>query len=596
MKSIKRRPFAVLIVVLSLIGITKDSLASTLLPWVRFGGIYRTTAGIGTGSLTINATVKEMDYENGDVWRANVPGIETIYGAKIVLSGATRTGNYSFNGDPANPDDVTFSIVSSDGYVYFTSILADSVLTQQSSYFVWLNQFLNANNPATLNLHNVILRPNGDDGAHPSRYITELAAYLGSANVSGLKMQLFVPSSGDFTTKSSGAISFGLLGGLQSLNKNIVPQPTVTTDSGISTNGNSATLSATVNPNGIDATVYFECGTGTSYNISTAHQSIGDGTSNINVTANITNLLPNTAYHCRAVVVNPYGTFYGNDVSFTTPPITLTIISPVTGGTINRPDVMVRGMVANTTGNETGVTVNGLIATVYGNQFVLNHVSLSEGSNTLTATSTDTTGNTATVSITVNAVISTPHIILNANITSGIIPLTTYFSLSTSIPNAVSTYQMDFKGNGIIDYTGTTFDNISFAYDTEGIYFSTVTVTDDQSNTYTDTIAVAVLNQADIDALLKGKWNAMKTALANRDVEGAVGYFIDRSKERYRTIFEALRDQMPVITGTFVEFNIVGVYENIAEYEVVANENGVLHSYPGVFIKDGNGIWKFKDF
>jgi len=593
MKSIKRRLFAVLIVVLSLIAIAKYSSASTLLPWVRFGGIYRTTAGIGTGSLTINATVKEIDYENGDVWKANVPGMETIYGAKIVLSGATRTGGYSFNGDPANPDDVTFSIVSSDGYVYFTSILTDSVLTRQSSYFVWLNQWLNANNPATLNLHSVILRPNGDDGVHPSRYITELAAYLSSANVSGLKMQLFTPSSGDFTTNSSGTISFGLLDGLKSL---VVPQPTITTDSGISTNGNSATLNATVNPNGIDAAVYFECGTGTSYNISTNPQSIGNGTSNVNVTANITNLLPNTGYRCRVVVINPYGTFYGNDVNFTTPPITLTIISPVTGGTIYRPDILVRGTVANTTGNETGVTINGTVATVYGNQFVLNHLPLNEGPNTITAASTDTTGNTATVSITVNAVISTPYITLNANITSGVAPLTTYFSVSTSMPNAVSTYQMDFEGNGIIDYTGTTFDNISFAYDTEGIYFPTITVIDEQNNTYTDTIAITVLNQTDIDALLKGKWNAMKTALANRDVEGAAGYFIDRSKERYRTIFEALRDQLPVISGTFVEFSIVEVYDNTAEYEVVANENGVLYSYPGVFIKDGNGIWKFKDF
>ncbi len=593
MKSIKRRLFALLIVVLSLIAIAKYSSASTLLPWVRFGGIYRTTAGIGTGSLTINATVKEIDYENGDVWKANVPGVETIYGAKIVLSGATRTGNYSFNGDPANPDDVTFSIVSSDGYVYFTSILTDSVLTRQSSYFVWLNQWLNANNPATLNLHNVILRPNGDDGAHPSRYINELAAYLSSKNISGLKMQLFTPSSGDFTTNSTGAISFGLLDGLQSL---VVSQPTLTTDSGISTNGNSATLNATVNPNGLDATAYFECGTGTSYNISTNPQSIGNGTSNVNVTANITNLLPNTGYRCRVVVINPYGTFYGNNINFITPPITLTVISPVTGGTSNRPDILVRGTVANTTGNETGVTINGTVATVYGNQFVLNHLPLSEGSNTITAISTDTSGNTAMVSITANAVISTPHITLNANITSGVAPLTTYFSVAPSMPNAVSTYQMDFEGNGIIDYTGTTFDNISFAYDAEGIYFPTIAVIDEQNNTYTDTIAIAVLNHTAIDALLKGKWNAMKMALANRDVEGAVGYFIDRSKDRYRTIFEVLRDQLPVITGTFVEFSIVEVYDNTAEYEVVANENGVLYSYPGVFIKDGNGIWKFKDF
>ena len=128
--NIKRKLLISLVVVLSLMILTEYSWAANLLPWVRFGGTYQTTAGIGAGSLTLNATVKEMDYENGQVWTANVPGVETIYGARVVLSGAIRTGNYSFNGDPANPDDVTFSIVSPDGYVYFASILVDSVFVK----------------------------------------------------------------------------------------------------------------------------------------------------------------------------------------------------------------------------------------------------------------------------------------------------------------------------------------------------------------------------------------------------------------------------------------------------------------------------------
>ncbi|MBI4710571.1 MAG: hypothetical protein HY759_05675 [Nitrospirae bacterium] len=236
----KRKLFIVLTIILSLTIFAENNWAATLLPWVRFSGSYNTTAGIGTGSLTLNAFVNEMDYLNGNVWKANVSGIETIYGARIVLSGAVRTGNYSFNGDPSNPDDVTFSIVSSDGYVYFTSTLADSIFTQQGLYFVWLNQWLNANDLATLNLHNVVLRPNGDDGAHPSRYISELAAYLGSTNVSGMKMQLYVPPSGNFTTNSTGPISFGLIDGLQSLNT--PPAANAGPDVTISTNQVAATI------------------------------------------------------------------------------------------------------------------------------------------------------------------------------------------------------------------------------------------------------------------------------------------------------------------------------------------------------------------
>lgn len=221
MQRVRHRCVAVSLIIGSVFLFSGYSNAANLLPWVRFSGMYQVTAGVGTGALTLNASVSEMDYENGEVWIANVEGLESIRSAKVVLTGATRTGNYSFNGDPADPDDVKFSIVSADGFVYFQASLADSEFVQQGTSFIWLNQFLDANNPDTLNLHNIVLNT---DSAHPSRYIAELAAYLSTANVSGLKMQLRAPSaSSSFTTNSTGPILYGLIDGLQSLNNNTPP-------------------------------------------------------------------------------------------------------------------------------------------------------------------------------------------------------------------------------------------------------------------------------------------------------------------------------------------------------------------------------------
>jgi hypothetical protein len=155
---------------------------------------------------------------------------------------------------------------------------------------------------------------------------------------------------------------------------------------------------------------------------------------------------------------------------------------------------------------------------------------------------------------------------------------------------------MDLEGNGSIDYTGTTFENIGATYPTEGIYYPTVTVTDTQGITYSDTIAIVVLNKDQLDALLKGKWEGMKGALSQGNIGGALNYFIENSKERYRMVFEALKDQLPVIVDTFIEFNIVNLFDYTTEYEVVANENGIFYSYPGIFVKDIDGIWRFKDF
>ncbi len=83
-------------------------------------------------------------------------------------------------------------------------------------------------------------------------------------------------------------------------------------------NGNAAVLNATVNPNGSETTVYFEWGTDTNYGNSTAPQSIGSGTGNIAVSANINRLSINTLYHYRVVAVNAQDTSYGDDVVFTT--------------------------------------------------------------------------------------------------------------------------------------------------------------------------------------------------------------------------------------------------------------------------------------
>jgi hypothetical protein len=95
-------------------------------------------------------------------------------------------------------------------------------------------------------------------------------------------------------------------------------KPTATTNSATSVSSNSATLNATVNPNGSSTTAYFQYGTTTSYGSSTSSQSIGSGTSNTSVTANLSGLSSSSTYHYRIVAANSAGTTYGSDISFTT--------------------------------------------------------------------------------------------------------------------------------------------------------------------------------------------------------------------------------------------------------------------------------------
>jgi hypothetical protein len=92
--------------------------------------------------------------------------------------------------------------------------------------------------------------------------------------------------------------------------------PTCTTDAATILNYGSARLNGTVNPNGVAATAYFNYGLTTSYGNSTTSQDIGIGTSNVNVTANVSGLSQYNIYNFRIVASNSYATIYGDNLTF----------------------------------------------------------------------------------------------------------------------------------------------------------------------------------------------------------------------------------------------------------------------------------------
>lgn len=277
------------------------------------------------------------------------------------------------------------------------------------------------------------------------------------------------------------------------------------------------------------------------------------------------------------------------------PRLNITITSPSAAEIISKPEIMVKGNIINFTGNETGVTVNGKVANVYGNQFVANNVSLVEGVNTITVTAKDTANNSATASVTVNAVTTGSYVKLSSSLASGIAPLTANFSISISNFTPAS-YQMDYEGDGVVDYTGTTFENISHTYTTEGIFYPTVTVTDNQGNTYSDTIAITVLSKTQLDALLKGKWEGMKGKLRNQDTEGALGYFVEEKREMYRYNFNLMNSILPAMINDMGNIRLIRITDDVAEYEMLATQDGVEYSFYVEFVKDSNGVWKLRFF
>ena len=279
------------------------------------------------------------------------------------------------------------------------------------------------------------------------------------------------------------------------------------------------------------------------------------------------------------------------------PALEVSITSPSEGETINKARTIVKGYFKSET-RDIGITVNGVIAEIVGSDWIASGVPLALGTNMITATIKDSVGNTGSKAVLITTEAVSEPVRLTANVTSGVAPLTVYFSISTSFVPV--SYQLDFEGDGVIDYTGTTFENISHIYEQEGTFFSTVTGRDDQGNIYSDTTAIAVLNKTELDTLLKGKWEGMKGELVNRNIEGGLMYFYDGSKKSYRQVFNMILNDLPKIVSDMLGIEMIYVKDDLAKYRIRRDQNidGTLQTltYYIYFLRDRNGVWKINRF
>jgi hypothetical protein len=122
-------------------------------------------------------------------------------------------------------------------------------------------------------------------------------------------------------------------------------KPTVTTGTATKVTSASTTITGTVNPNGLDTTYYFEYGPTSSYGntIPTSPESVGNGMSNVNVSADIRDkFTPKSTYHYRIVAKNKSGTAYGEDKVFIIPSLLLPAVKNISPAPVSKSATGVR--------------------------------------------------------------------------------------------------------------------------------------------------------------------------------------------------------------------------------------------------------------
>ena len=102
---------------------------------------------------------------------------------------------------------------------------------------------------------------------------------------------------------------------------------------------------------------------------------------------------------------------------------------------------------------------------------------------------------------------------------------------------------------------------------------------------------------AQLDTLLRSKWDAMRDALSKSEIDRAVNYFSDSTKNTYRKIFGALSPkECKQLAQDLGNIQFIREMGYSAEYDLRRVENGKEYSYQIIFEKTMDGEWKISRF
>lgn len=145
--------------------------------------------------------------------------------------------------------------------------------------------------------------------------------------------------------------------------------PSVTAESAVNIGDTTATLTATINPNGSATDYSFQYGPTSAYGFSTNSRRLSAGSRPVAVHIDVAGLTPGTAYHFHVVALNSAGTASGTDKTFTT-------TGPPPAAVVTGPAVNVGKTVATATGSinpqgaATTWAVQYGVSTNYGSQTI----------------------------------------------------------------------------------------------------------------------------------------------------------------------------------------------------------------------------------
>lgn len=102
----------------------------------------------------------------------------------------------------------------------------------------------------------------------------------------------------------------------------------------------------------------------------------------------------------------------------------------------------------------------------------------------------------------------------------------------------------------------------------------------------------------ELDSLLRLKWNQLRNALNRGDVDTAVTYFYEGSRDTYRKMYSSFSKQiLSEMSRELSDIHMVSVDGNrSAIYEILCTRDGKKHSFQLSFVKDCSDEWKIASY
>ena len=281
---------------------------------------------LSSTSYTINYDTQYFLTMNTNGSGIIIPGSGWYNKGESVSIKAVPSNGFTFtlwngSGSGSYTGNQSYSSVSMNGPITQTAIFSNSVGTitvtnpTQSSSWISGSQVV-VNWSATNNISSVNIKLSTNGG---SSFPIILASDVTASSSLNLVVPNYISNLCQIKVESKTDANIFGTSGIFSIQPQIITNPPSVATLAASNIGNtSAQFNATINPNGLSTTYYFDYGISTSYGSKSTVKNAGSGSSALIVNETISNLSSSTKYYYRIVAQNSNGTTYGSQSSFNT--------------------------------------------------------------------------------------------------------------------------------------------------------------------------------------------------------------------------------------------------------------------------------------